>query len=139
MLGLFIGLQNIKAVAPKEKPQSKTVNKVIVPMPMTGIPTRPMERYRRVGYLYSEHDHHRILPLHGRRVYAGGLMWNYYIHSADHTYTVQIPLAHKGRKCDSEYGCHELYDGDHVNVPEYGGNYIVKLYDTSVRYNPFYV
>jgi len=105
--------------------------------PVTNLNTRPVEQYTRIGYLYSETGNSQnIIPLYGRRVYSGSIKWNYYINTVDHAYTVTIPIEYKGKKCDSEYGCDELYDDDSIQIPEYGGLYKVKLYDRSIKYMP---
>ena len=51
---------------------------------------------------------------------------------------LEAALVHKGRKCDSQYGCTELYDDDIIIVPPYNNNFKVKLYEyDKPKYIPY--
>lgn len=113
------------------------------------IPTRGYDGgYQQIGMLYKEsvssedsvvgnNSESVILPLYGKPVHPGSNKWSYYT-SSDKFQTVKIPLSHKGRKCDSQYGCTELYDDDIISVPPYNNNFKVKLYEyDKPRYIPY--
>jgi hypothetical protein len=98
------------------------------------VATRGVDEYRQVGIISSNNG--KVLPLYGRRTYAGSNRWNYFTQANDHL-ALKIPLTRNGRECDSSTGCDELYDNDHLNVREYNNDFSVKLYDTTPRYIPF--
>jgi hypothetical protein len=98
------------------------------------IPTRGIEDYRQLGILSDTSGN--VLPLYGRRTYSGSTKWNYFTRANDHL-SLKIPLSSNGNSCDDHIGCHELYDNDNINVPEYNGNFNVKLYNNTPRYIPF--
>ena len=113
------------------------------------IPTRGYSGgYQQVGMLYKDSvtsedglvgntPESVILPLFGKPVHPGSNKWSYYT-SSDKYHTVKIPLVHKGRKCDSQYGCDELYDDDVISVPPYNNEFRVKIYEfDSPRYIPY--
>lgn len=114
------------------------------------IPTRgPEGEYQQIGYLYKDEiaDETKkignnteavMLPLYGRPTYNGSNKWMYYI-SSDKYHSIKMPIQHKNRKCDSEYGCDEIYDDDTVNVPSYNGEFKVKIYEYDApKYIPYY-
>lgn len=97
----------------------------------------PTGAYQQVGFLSQtttsgdangKNNENLILPLMGRPIYFGSRNWSYYTFSEKYQ-TVKLPLTHKGRKCDSDIGCDELYEGDKVKVPPYHGEFTVHLYD----------
>lgn len=113
------------------------------------IPTRGYDGgYQQIGMLYKEsvtsedavvgnNSESVILPLYGKPVHPGSNKWSYYT-SSDKFQTVKIPLSYKGRKCDSQYGCTELYDDDIITVPPYNNNFKVKLYEyDKPKYIPY--
>ena len=63
-----------------------------------------------------------ILPLYGRPLYPGSKKWNYYT-SSDKYHSVKMPITHNGRKCDSSYGCDEIYSGDTIELPAYNASF----------------
>jgi hypothetical protein len=80
-----------------------------------------------------------ILPLMGAPTYNGSHKWTYYT-ATDKYNQIKLPITNKNRKCDSEYGCDELYDEDNVTIPAYNGSFKVKKYDfDKPRYLPFVV
>ncbi len=80
-----------------------------------------------------------ILPLMGAPTYNGSHKWTYYT-ATDKYNQIKLPITNKNRKCDSEYGCDELYDEDVVTIPAYNGSFKVKKYEfDKPRYLPFVV
>lgn len=119
------------------------VVRVPVPVPVrvavpVNIPTQRIESYRQVGYLYNEEGGNKImLPIFGRQLHMNSTRWNYYTSSDNHNYSIHIPLYNKGRDCESEYGCEELYNDDEISIPEYSNTFRVKLYRNHLKYIPF--
>jgi len=80
-----------------------------------------------------------ILPLLGAPTYNGSNKWIYYT-ATDKYNQIKLPITNNNRKCDSEYGCDELYDGDTVTIPAYNGSFKVNKYQfDKPRYLPFVV
>lgn len=80
-----------------------------------------------------------ILPLMGAPTYNGSNKWTYYT-ATDKYNQIKLPITNNNRKCDSEYGCDELYDGDNVTIPAYNGSFQVKIYEfDKPRYLPFVI
>ena len=52
-----------------------------------------------------------------------------YYTTSDKFNQVKLPISHKNRSCNLEYGCDELYENDIVTVPAYNGNFKVVKYD----------
>ena len=113
------------------------------------IPSRGYSNaFQQVGMLYKEtiqsesqtpgnNSDVNILPLYGRPTYPGSNKWSYYT-SSDKFNMIKIPFSHKGRECDSEHGCEELYDDDTVDIPAYNGQFRVKIYGyDKPRYIPY--
>lgn len=138
---LFILITVMMYIAFSPRLMSKSVRVVKVPVPVrvavpVNIPTQRIESYRQVGYLYN--DDNVMMPIYGRRLHVSSTRWNYYTKSDNNNYSISIPLHNKGRDCQSEYGCDELYDGDEISVPEFNGIFKVKLYKNQMRYIPFF-
>ena len=80
-----------------------------------------------------------ILPLMGAPTHNGSNKWTYYT-ATDKYNQIKLPITNNNRKCDSEYGCDELYDGDNVTIPAYNGSFQVKIYQfDKPRYLPFVI
>lgn len=78
-----------------------------------------------------------IIPIFGRPVYPGSNKWNYYV-TSDKYAMVKMPFTFKGKKTDDQYGVDELFDGDVITLPEYNGEFVVKIYQyDKPRYIPF--
>lgn len=138
---LFILITVMMYIALSPRLMSRSVKVVKVPVPVrvavpVNIPTQRIESYRQVGYLYNDDNH--MMPIYGRRLHVSSTRWNYYTKSDNNNYSISIPLHNKGRDCQSEYGCDELYDGDEISVPEFNGIFKVKLYKNQMRYIPFF-
>ena len=104
------------------------------------IPTRGMvSSYQQIGALYSEGAGRKpqILPLFGKPIHPGASKWLYYTSTSDYQ-SVKIPIHRNGRKCQGDYGCEEVYEGDLVNVHPYRCKFRVSLYDLEKpRYLPY--
>lgn len=78
-----------------------------------------------------------IIPIFGRPLYPGANKWNYYV-TSDKYAMVKMPFTFKGKKTDDQYGVDELFDGDVITLPEYNGEFVVKIYQyDKPRYIPF--
>jgi hypothetical protein len=78
-----------------------------------------------------------IIPIFGRPIYPGANKWNYYV-TSDKYAMVKMPFTFKGKKTDDQYGVDELFDGDVITLPEYNGEFVVKIYQyDKPRYIPF--
>lgn len=98
------------------------------------VPTRGLTHYNQMGILHNGGD--SILPLMGRPVHPGSHMWNYYT-LTNEAVPIRIPLVNSGRECESSNGCKELYNDDHIFIPELDSRYTVKLYNRAPRYIPY--
>ena len=95
--------------------------------------------FQQVGMLYKQeitnsgvtignNSDTAIFPLYGKPIYPGSNKWNYYT-ASDKFNSVKMPISHNGRRCDSDYGCQELYNGDMIQIPAYNGDFKVDIYD----------
>jgi hypothetical protein len=81
------------------------------------IPTRGNSAgFQQVGAINSGTE---ILPLFGRPRWPGASKWNYFT-STDSFQSVKLPVFFKKRDCLDDIGCDEVYDGDNINIPQYG-------------------
>ena len=104
------------------------------------VPTRGVtSSYQQIGALYSESNSSKpqILPLFGKPIHPGASKWLYYTSTSDFQ-SVKIPIHRNGRKCQGDFGCEEIYEGDQVNVHPYRCKFKVSLYDLEKpRYLPY--
>ena len=103
------------------------------------IPSRgPSQSYQQVGILYKEtianteqqpgnNNETSILPLFGRPTFNGSRKWNYYT-SSDKFHNFKIPITKDGRKCNDDFGCDEIMNGDMIDIPSYNGKFKVEIY-----------
>ena len=98
--------------------------------------------FQQMGLLYKKdasetsNSETNILPLFGRPTHTNSNKWNYYT-SSDKFHSLKIPIKHKGRDCNDEHGCPELFDDDTITVPPYNGEFKVKIYGyDSPKYLP---
>jgi hypothetical protein len=135
-----------RVVNPLLPPERTHVSNYGVPI---NIPTRgPEGGYQQIGYIYKDEidDENKtigsgsdavMLPLYGAPTYNGSNKWMYYI-SSDKFHSIKMPINHKDRKCDSEFGCDELYNNDVVDVPAYNGKFKVNIYEyDKPKYIPY--
>jgi len=78
-----------------------------------------------------------ILPIFGQPVYPGSHKWNYYT-TTDKNAMVKMTFKVSGKDSDDRHGVNELMSGDQVQIPEYNGNFDVKIYQfDQPKYIPF--
>ena len=121
---------------------------LIEPSRKINIKTRGEEKFEQIGILSKKdvsnntvlpgnNNKSVVIPLIGRKTYINSRRWNYYT-ATDKYHVVKIPIYVKNKNCLDDLGCDELYDGDIINIPEYNGDFIVKLYNINkLRYIPF--
>ena len=107
------------------------------------VPTRGFTgAFQQIGLLYKKdpsgenNNDGNILPLFGRPTNTNRDKWYYYT-TSDKFHSLKIPLKIKGRLCNDEWGCNELYDDDTVEVGPYNGQFKVQIYGyDSPKYLP---
>jgi hypothetical protein len=86
--------------------------------------------FQQLGLLYKtnqEGNDNNILPLFGRPTHTNSNKWYYYT-ASDKFHSLKIPIKFKGKECNDQHGCNELYDDDVVSVEPYNGEFKVKIY-----------
>ena len=78
-------------------------------IPTQGIP----ESYQSMGIVKTGDG--KLLPLYGRRSIGSRERYNYYTRTDTYN-PIPIPVTIKGRDCQDQVGCPELYDGDRVKL-----------------------
>ena len=78
-------------------------------IPTQGIP----ESYQSMGLIKTGTG--QMLPLYGRRSISSRDRYNYYTRTDTYN-PIPIPVTIKGRDCQDQVGCPELYDGDSVRI-----------------------
>ena len=78
-------------------------------IPTQGIP----ESYQSMGIVKTGDG--KLLPLYGRRSMSSRDRYNYYTRTDSYN-PIPIPVLIKGRDCQDQVGCPELYDGDKVKL-----------------------
>lgn len=78
-------------------------------VPTQGIP----ESYQSMGIVKTEDG--KLLPLYGRRSIGSRERYNYYTRTDSYN-PIPMPLTIRGRDCQDQVGCPELYDGDSVKL-----------------------
>lgn len=135
-----------RIINPLLPPERSYVNTYGVPI---NIPSRGVSAgFQQVGMLHKDaitntgetignNSDTVILPLYGRPIYPGAKKWNYYT-TSDKYNMVKMPVTINGKKCDSTYGCDEIYSGDSITLPAYNGTFKVDIYDfDKPRYIPY--
>ena len=94
--------------------------------------------YQQVGVLVNNNSAEgKILPLYGKQTYPGSRNWLYYT-SSDGYQTVKLPIANGNKDCTDDTGCHEITNGDHVEVPAYEQSFKANIYKfDKPRYIPY--
>lgn len=78
-------------------------------IPTQGIP----EEYQSMGIVKTNDG--KLLPLYGRRSISSRDRYNYYTRTDTYN-PIPIPVEIKGRDCQDQVGCPELYNGDKVRL-----------------------
>lgn len=78
-------------------------------VPTQGIP----ESYQSMGVVKTADG--KLLPLYGRRTISSRDRYNYYTRTDTYN-PIPIPITIKGRDCQDQVGCPELYDGDKISL-----------------------
>jgi hypothetical protein len=93
--------------------------------------------YRQIGILTRTNGDETILPLMGRPLIAKRDNWQFYTIN-DKNNSIKLPIIHKNKRCTSEYGCDNLYEGDIVKVQGYNDSFKVTVYDNNtMTYLPY--
>ena len=71
------------------------------------------ESYQSMGIVKTNDG--KLLPLYGRRSLSSRDRYNYYTRTDTYN-PIPMPVTIKGRDCQDQVGCPELYDGDHVKL-----------------------
>jgi hypothetical protein len=135
-----------RVINPLLPPERSYENTYGIPI---NIPTRGSSGgFQQIGMLYKQeitnssatignNSDTAVFPLYGKPIYPGSNKWSYYT-ASDKFNSVKMPISHNGRRCDSDYGCQELYSGDIIQIPAYNGNFKVDIYDyDKPRYIPY--
>ena len=135
-----------RIVNPLLPPERSYVNTYGIP---TNIPSRGIVGgYQQVGSLNKtdvvkedsmpgNNNKTVILPLFGQPTYPGSNKWNYYTTSDKHN-MVKITFKVGNKDSDDRHGVNELMSGDKLEIPEYNGNFDVKIYQfDQPRYIPY--
>lgn len=146
---LFIPVLNHnmeRIINPLLPPERSYVNTYGIP---TNIPSRGFSGgYQQIGSLNKtdianddsmpgNNNKSVILPLYGQPTYPGGNKWNYYTTTDKHA-MVKMTFKVDNKESDDRHGVNELMSGDKVQIPEYNGNFDVKIYQfDQPRYIPF--
>ena len=85
--------------------------------------------YQQVGALIEEttEGSRRMLPLYGSRSTYNSNRWNYYANT-DGFQSVKLPVIYKGKNCQDEFGCDEIYDNEQLNVQGFDFPYKATIY-----------
>ena len=104
--------------------------------PDMNIPSRGQPPpYQQLGILTSTTNNNHILPLYGRQTYWRSSQWNYYT-STEGLNTFMLPIMFNNKRCDGQFGCNEIFEGDIVTVNNQ--QYRVTLYkNESLVYVPY--
>jgi hypothetical protein len=78
-------------------------------VPTQGLP----EAYQSMGMIKTADG--KLLPLYGRRTVSSRDRYNYYTRTDTYN-PIPMPVTIRGRDCQDQVGCPELYDGDKVNL-----------------------
>jgi hypothetical protein len=92
------------------------------------------ERYQQMGILDGGDG--KLLPLYGRRVAPRSDYFNYYTRTDTYN-PVAVPVKFKKRDCQDSVGCHEVSNGDELDISLTGQKGKVTLYGfDGPRYEP---
>ena len=140
--------KNYKNIENNQNNENNENELLIEPSRKINIKTRGEDKFEQIGILSKKdvsnntvlpgnNNKSVVIPLIGRKTYINSRRWNYYT-ATDKYHVVKIPIYVKNKNCLDNLGCDELYDGDIINIPEYNGDFVVKLYNINkLRYIPF--
>jgi len=112
---------------------SNSPNKVPINIQTQSVDTN----YRQIGILTRIGGKETILPLMGKPLITNRDRWNFYTLSESNN-MIKLPITFKNRRCMSEQGCDNIYNGDTVYVEGYNDAFKVTAYDNNViRYLPY--
>lgn len=126
-----------RIINPLLDPQRSYSSTYLTPI---NIPTRgPSGGTQNIGYLYKNsindedmkpgnNTDSTIISLYGHPTYNGSGKWNYYV-TSDKYPSVKLPITVKGKRCDNEFGCEEINNGDKLTIPEYNGTFTTNIYE----------
>lgn len=127
----------VNPLMPPERSYPYRTNRIGVPI---NIPTRgESSHFQQVGALTSKSSNGEpiILPLYGKPTYPGSNKWLYYT-GTDKYPSVKLPVNHKKKECQGDFGCEEIHNGDSIQVPAYGNDFSVSVYQLDKpRYIPY--
>lgn len=105
---------------------NKITNPLISPDRIYANPLSNTSSYQMVGYIYKDNDRYQLF---GRYREPGRSdKWDYYIIDQNRQ-SLKIPFTTKNYS--------EIFDGDVLNIPTLGENFIAKIYELEqLRYNP---
>jgi hypothetical protein len=83
------------------------------------------EAYQSMGILRT--DQGKLLPLYGRRVASRSDRFNYYTRTDTYN-PIPLPIHFQRKDCQDDIGCHEVFDGDTVQVNPTGETAVATLY-----------
>lgn len=131
----------------RDRDYSRIVNPLLPPERSNhteaGIPINVPSRgesgsYQQVGVLVNKNSaESKILPLYGKQTYPGSRNWLYYT-SSDQYQSVKLPISNRNQDCTDDTGCHEITNGDNVEVPAYEQSFKANIYKfDKPRYIPY--
>ena len=131
----------------RDRDYSRIVNPLLPPERSNhteaGIPINVPSRgesgsYQQVGVLVNKNSaESKILPLYGKQTYPGSRNWLYYT-SSDQYQSVKLPVSNRNQDCTDDTGCHEITNGDNVEIPAYEQSFKANIYKfDKPRYIPY--
>ena len=105
-----------------EYPPRGGIATIPINIPTQGLP----ESYQAIGNINVGEG--KVLPLYGRRTYAGSSdRWNMYTRTDTYN-PVPVPIRYKNKDCLDDIGCAEVYSGETVYIDDLGTNGKVRLF-----------
>jgi len=105
-----------------EYPPRGGIATIPINIPTQGLP----ESFQAIGNINVGEG--KVLPLYGRRTYAGSSdRWNMYTRTDTYN-PVPVPIRYKNKDCLDDIGCAEVYSGETVYIDDLGLNGTVRLF-----------
>ena len=109
-------------MSPPEYPPRGGIATIPINIPTQGLP----ESYQAIGNINVGEG--KVLPLYGRRTYAGSSdRWNMYTRTDTYN-PVPVPIRYKNKDCLDDIGCAEVYSGETVYIDDLGTSGKVRLF-----------